>query len=255
MNLDEFTHPVIELTATNEVHLRLIMETSIYFTTIYVGHGSPEGLQMGSHIISWLHISDWINKSSKTYHILGTCYGANAVTDLSKAFGLPGQVDARIAGLVCQAFISKFDGNQERTINTVKQLCSEEMMELMVHPTLPLWTYGPWYTDIALNTIITGLIYIALTLGLAWLIPEIVGAIAGFFTYSWIWALLGSALFTDILAALIGLAMTVLCFIEWWIRSGYEVGVGWHDQAQFRVYNMIYHYYIWYSPYLYGIHA
>jgi hypothetical protein len=254
MNLSEYVHPVVMLTATNEAQLRLIVETSICFATIYVGHGTPEGLSIGSHLTSWLELARWTNKSSNTYHIFGICYSAKAVTNTSRAFGFPNQVDARIVGLVCQAFISRFDGAAERAANLVKRLFSEEMIELWVKPSLPLWAYGPWATNPALNTVITGLIYIAITLGLAWLIPEIVAAIAVYFAYSWIWWLLGFALFTDICAALIALAISVVCYFEWWIRSGYEPGVGWHDQAQFRVINLILMQYIWYSPYLYGIH-
>jgi hypothetical protein len=219
MSLSQFGHPIKYIQVNTLAQLQVIAETSFYLITIYVGHGNPEGLQIGASLVPWLQINTWTEKADLTFHIFAACHSVAAMSiDSPQSFGFPGPIDAHIVGLVSQMIIAALFDMIDLVQSLLIQLFSASYLALLLHPLLPLawgpWT--PWYTDEAINTVLTGLFWLALTLGLGWLIPEIAVIIGAFGTSAIILGWLSQQWVIGLIAAF-AQVFSIVCF-RWRVR-------------------------------------
>jgi hypothetical protein len=99
---------------------------------IFVGHGSPESVEVGSSMVSWEAFADSYLVSTQSNQIyLAACYSAEASEELTQRYGysnvvvsFKGCVDADFAAYYISATLDGIAGNYKESIGLLKELSS-----------------------------------------------------------------------------------------------------------------------------------
>jgi len=259
MNLTRFNHPMVFIQVKSPAILQSIAQNSKYLITIYVGHGNPEGLKVGASTVSWSSLNDWIENTELTFSIIVSCYSREAVPfESRKSFGFPGVVDSRIAGLFTQILIAGLLNILDVVQILLAKFFTSEFLALILNPQLPL-AWGPWsdwMTNEALNTIMTGALWMILAAGIVAFLIFIGPYILIYLPeLAWLVYLLGTSFGAWLFGGIVGILGAVCAKLELWYRTRYdsETHLFW-DQAFFALKSLIFHFYYWYSPVVENIH-
>jgi hypothetical protein len=83
-----------------------------YNTIFYVGHGSEDGVELGSSTLEWKYMQDYASNSPSKQHMVLACNsGERSIGNGKDWFGFPGLIDAQIGAdlLLCLFYKNKGD--------------------------------------------------------------------------------------------------------------------------------------------------
>jgi hypothetical protein len=98
---------------SNVEQFKLILQKSLGYV-IYVGHGYPEGLMLGSSLFSWSEIENLIKESPSRVHFIAACYSSNVQASNKFIFGFKGLVDVDEAAMWITALYYWFEKQTEK---------------------------------------------------------------------------------------------------------------------------------------------
>ncbi|MGB9854051.1 MAG: hypothetical protein ACPLRY_04505 [Candidatus Bathyarchaeales archaeon] len=104
---------------SNVEQFKLILQKSLGYV-IYVGHGYPEGLMLGSSLLSWSEIENLIKESPSRTHFIAACYSSTLQVSNKFIFGFKGFVDVDEAAMWITALYYWFEKQPEKIPRIVK---------------------------------------------------------------------------------------------------------------------------------------
>lgn len=112
---------------------------------IYVGHGTPRGIQIGSKLVGWTDFAEQVQRTPSRMVYVASCYSQKAeqvveATSTKQVFGFKGLVDVDEAAYSIAASIMYARGKEEAARNFLHTLTKVMFGKVLTPEKYHLWT-------------------------------------------------------------------------------------------------------------------
>ena len=141
---------------SNLLELQLV-ERKAAREVFYVGHGSEEGIHMGSQIVEWSCIDEILDRSASPLHYLATCESSNVDTE-KPVFTFEGPVDADLAASAILAHYYWIRGEYDTYVAFLATMYTQ-ILTKMADPSKLRYLGTAWYRGIKWDKLDTPVLY------------------------------------------------------------------------------------------------